>query len=69
MKRVRHVKRGSTYLVLGEAEIQISKGKGLRGNFAQIKEGDRLVIYQGEDGKLWARFPDDFKDGRFEEFK
>ncbi|WP_394657635.1 hypothetical protein [uncultured Novosphingobium sp.] len=29
-------------------------------------EGDGLVIYRGEDGKLWARLADEFHDGRFE---
>ncbi len=72
--RVQHVKRGSTYAVLGEAEVQISSGDfedqtGHRHKDRQLlAEGDKLVIYRSEkDGHLWARFPDEFNDGRFKE--
>ncbi len=65
---VRHVARGTTYDVLGEAEVQISKptagavgGDGYR----KLREGDRLVVYRGKDQRLWARFPAEFYDGRF----
>lgn len=61
-----HVKRASTYRVIGEAEAQVSTGAI---NFAcysrQIEDGSRLTVYQGEDGKLWVRFTDEFNDGRF----
>eukprot|EP00918_Siedleckia_nematoides_P036361 GHVU01079058.1.p1 GENE.GHVU01079058.1~~GHVU01079058.1.p1 ORF type:complete len:311 (-),score=46.14 GHVU01079058.1:287-1219(-) len=71
----RHVKRGTTYRVLGEAEAQVSTGdyrawpKGNaegHGPVARlVHDGVRLTVYQGEDGKLWVRFPDEFADGRF----
>lgn len=68
----RHKKRGSTYRVIGEAEAQVSKGgwkfptkDGIQ-YVRPIQDGDRITIYQGEDGKLWARFTDEFNDGRFE---
>lgn len=67
---VRHVARGTTYDVLGEAEVQLSKptagavgGDGYR----KLREGDRLVVYRGKDDRLWARFPDEFRDGRFKD--
>lgn len=63
-RRVRHKKRGTTYTVLGEAEVQISTASTAR----LLNEGDKLTIYRCEhDGKLWARFPDEFNGGRFEE--
>ncbi|MFG1255930.1 hypothetical protein V5F79_01295 [Xanthobacter flavus] len=63
----RHVKRGSEYRVIGEAEAQVSTGD-YRPDWTierLIADGDRLTIYQGADGKLWARFTDEFNDGRF----
>lgn len=68
--RVRHKVRGTTYEVLGEAEVQISTSLYSDINPSTrrlIHEGSKLVIYRAEhDGKLWARFPDEFGDGRFE---
>lgn len=68
-KRVRHVKRGSTYDVIGVAEAQVSKTG--RSDFPAtarlIGDGDRIVVYKADsDGKLWCRFEDEFLDGRFE---
>jgi hypothetical protein len=56
--RWRHKKRGTSYEQIGHAELQSSCGP--------INEGEPLVIYRGEDGKLWARPVLDFHDGRFE---
>jgi len=56
--RYRHVKRGTVYTVIGEAELQVA--------VCNPVEGDLLTIYRGDDGKLWARFRDEFLDGRFE---
>jgi hypothetical protein len=55
---VRHKKRGTTYTVIGEAELQMAH---------DLVDGASLVIYQGEDGKWWAREEGEFDDGRFEE--
>ncbi len=66
-RRVRSLKRGTTYRVLGEAEVQISKPT-LSTKGRLLTEGEKLTVYQAdEDGKLWVRFPDEFEDGRFEE--
>ena len=74
--RVRHKKRGTTYTVVGHAGLQISIADGNTVssdriglepiNFKRFHEGDRLVVYRGDDGRLWARDPDEFNDGRFE---
>jgi len=74
----RHVKRGSEYRVIGEAEAQVSTGVCVpffeEGGARQpsndwwerdVKDGDRLTVYQGTDGKLWVRFSDEFNDERF----
>jgi hypothetical protein len=53
----RHLKRGSTYIVIGRGELQTS---------SELPDGADLIIYQGEDGKLWARPTHEFEDGRFE---
>lgn len=54
----RHKKRGTTYKVLGSAEIQTAQG---------LSDGEAAVVYQDEEGKLWCRALGEFKDGRFEE--
>lgn len=56
--RYRHVKRGTVYTVVGEAELQTATGA--------LVDGSALVVYRGEDGKLWAREEGEFHDGRFE---
>lgn len=62
VRRVRHKKRGTTYEVLGDAEMQLS-----RANFHYIYEGNLLTVYRCEKtGKLWCRFPGEMSDGRFE---
>lgn len=82
LKRVRHVKTGGEYEVLGEAEVQISTrctcpdgpGNGVWPNSAIIRQarpgyyaGDLLVVYRDRvTNKLWCRLPDEFRDGRFE---
>jgi hypothetical protein len=76
-ERVRHLKSGGEYEVLGEAELQLAKPQAERnywsdgsGKFTEaysrVHEGERLTVYRGADGKLWARFTDEFYDGRFE---
>lgn len=55
--RYRHVKRGTVYEVVGEAELQTATGA--------LVDGSALVVYRGDDGKLWAREEGEFHDGRF----
>lgn len=58
-RRWRHKKRGTVYEEIGRAELQTSED--------YVVEGDTVVVYRGEDGKLWAREALEFEDGRFEE--
>jgi hypothetical protein len=59
MQRWKHLKRGTEYVDIGEAEVQCSQ---------PINEGDKLVVYLAEeDGKLWARPASEFFDGRYEQ--
>jgi hypothetical protein len=55
----RHLRRGTLYSIVGEAELQAPSDR-------RIDEGDILTVYRGEDGKLWARHTEEFRDGRFE---
>jgi hypothetical protein len=60
-RRFRHLKRGSTYTVVGRAELQSA---------VPIAEGAELTIYRCEgDDRLWARPTAEFTDGRFVEIK
>lgn len=54
----RHKGRGTRYTIEGVAELQASTGP--------VEEGALLVVYRGEDGRLWARRSREFHDGRFE---
>lgn len=53
----RHKKRGTTYEMIGTAEVQVTDC---------ILEGHFVVVYRAEDGKLWVRPTEEFYDGRFE---
>jgi len=54
----RHLGRGTTYEVIGEARLQQA------GQFGPV-EGDSITVYRGEDGQLWCRAQSEFEDGRF----
>lgn len=57
-ERVRHIKRGSTYQVVGRGKLQTD---------APLSDLAELVIYQSEaDGTFWVRPVGEFYDGRFE---
>lgn len=54
---VKHLKRGSTYRVIGEARLQSD---------LPLSDMADLILYQSEsDGSIWARPPAEFLDGRF----
>lgn len=57
-ERVRHKKRGTTYTIVGNAELQLS--------FDDLCDGSEMIVYRGDDGKLWVRNANEFWDGRFE---
>jgi hypothetical protein len=50
----RHRKRGTLYQEIGRGELQVSE--------SLVSDGTELVVYQGEDGKLWFRPVDEFDD-------
>lgn len=52
-----HRKRGSKYIVLGYGFFQ---------TIDEDYDGLRIVLYEGLDGKLWARPMTEFLDGRFQ---
>lgn len=54
----RHRDRGSTYGVLTHAVVQAST--------RPLEDGETVVIYDGDGGRLWVRRPEEFLDGRFE---
>jgi hypothetical protein len=53
----RHIERGSTYMLTGAVTAQCA---------APIMDGDILMLYEAEDGRLWVRPRAEFYDGRFE---
>lgn len=52
----RHKKRGTTYIEIG---------RGLMQDHGTDLDDEPVVIYRGEDGRLWVRTVDQFEDGRF----
>jgi len=56
-KKVRHVKRGSEYMVIGHGKIQTDK---------PLSDYHEVIVYVGENGSLWVRPVSEFMDGRFE---
>lgn len=55
--RVRHLKRNTTYRVIGTARMQAA---------APVAEDVDVIIYRSEsDGRMWARPAGEFTDGRF----
>jgi hypothetical protein len=56
--KVRHLKLGSTYRIVGRGPLQTS---------GALYEGAVLVAYVSEDdGQMWFRPINEFQDGRFE---
>lgn len=52
-----HVKRGTAYQIISaSARLQCS---------GTLTDNEVMVVYQGEDGQLWARAEYEFNDGRF----
>jgi hypothetical protein len=55
-QRLRHIKRGSEYEVIGLAHLQTDK---------PLTDMEPMVVYRGEDGKLWVRPETEFTPDRF----
>lgn len=60
-RRYRHLKRGSTYTVLGDGTAQVAG--------EPIVDGDIVRIYVDKDGEFHVRKSSEFLDGRFEEIE
>jgi hypothetical protein len=54
----RHKKRGTTYTVIGQAQVRCSDADGLT-------DYELVTVYRGADGELWVRRKREFED-RFE---
>lgn len=60
MDKYRHIKRGTTYRIIGTGTLQAST--------EPVKEGDVMTVYQSlHDGSIWIRKTTEFMDGRFEQ--
>ena len=55
----RHLKRGTSYEVIGQGWLQTT---ALIGTSA---DDENVTIYRGDDGRLWVRPTAEFNDGRF----
>jgi hypothetical protein len=66
VRRFRHKKRGTTYRLIGEAQIQCA---------SPLTEYEVVTVYRAEVGPLndesglWVRRKAEFEDGRFEEIE
>jgi hypothetical protein len=57
-RRVKHLKRGSTYKIIGHGKIQTE---------TPLTDNAEVVVYVSEaDGSVWVRPISEFMDGRFE---
>lgn len=55
--RVKHVKRGSTYEIIGMAQIQTD---------TPLNDYDQVFVYRDpETDEIWVRPSSEFNDGRF----
>lgn len=67
-KRIKHLKRGSAYEVIGDVPFQVSTGnQTIAGKQVRmIKDGDPVRVYRDEvSRKFYVRFPDEFTPDRF----
>ena len=59
MTKWKHKKRGTVYEEVGRAGFQCS-------DIESLDDNDVMVVYRGDDGRLWVRPEWEFLDGRFE---
>lgn len=55
-ERVQHIKRGSSYTVVGRGKVQTD---------TPLADYAEVVVYRGDDGQVWVRPVSEFEDGRF----
>lgn len=53
----RHIKRGTEYQFIDEADLQTDK---------PLSDYEVVSVYRGNDGRVWVRPSSEFNDGRFE---
>lgn len=58
-KRWRHKKRGSTYTEVARGQLQTAAE-------TSISDYEDVVVYRGDDDRVWVRSVAEFDDGRFE---
>jgi hypothetical protein len=58
-RRWKHKKRGTSYTEIARGSLQSNDPGGLSAN-------EPMVVYRGDDGKVWIRDATEFEDGRFE---
>lgn len=56
-QRVRHLKRGTEYEVIGQAWLQTQ---------TLLVDMEPMIVYRGEDGTLWVRPESEFTPDRFQ---
>lgn len=58
LRKFEHIKRGTTYTIVGTARVQTTE---------PMVDYTSVIVYKDESGNLWVRPKTEFFDGRFKE--